>query len=114
GASVTPAKRPSGSCFAAVDDTSKPLPPVTTRALVAGEVRAWGHGPLQGNVRIPDPQTVVLDVADIVPGAFVEGSVLFPATASPVYLPSWTPRPSRTCIRQSSPCDGHGCIATLV
>jgi uncharacterized membrane protein YgcG len=60
-------------------------PPVapTERPLLPGEARAWGHGPLQGTVRIPDPQTVVLEVRDLPPNRFVEAGVLFPADAVP-------------------------------
>jgi uncharacterized membrane protein len=51
--------------------------------LTEGEVRAWGHGPLAGQVRIPDPQTVVLTVRDLRPFQLVEGSILFPAESVP-------------------------------
>jgi len=105
GASLFPPQRPAGSCFAAVDDSSKPLPPVTTRALVAGEVRAWGHGPLQGTVHITDPQTVVLDVQDVVPGAFVEGSLAFPATVVPFASASLEPRLDRILAEESALAD---------
>jgi hypothetical protein len=91
GASIARPQRPAGSCFAAEGDSPAAAPP-EARPLVAGEVRAWGHGPLQGNVRIPDPQTVVLDVQDVVPGAFVEGSVLFPATVVPFAAASSEPK----------------------
>jgi uncharacterized membrane protein len=49
-----------------------------TRPLQAGDVRAWGHGPLNGTVRIPQPGKVVLTVRDLQPGQFVEGSILMP------------------------------------
>jgi uncharacterized membrane protein YgcG len=51
--------------------------------LTRDQVRAWGHGPLNGSVSFPDPQTVVYDVHDVPPNAFVEGSVLFPTGAVP-------------------------------
>jgi uncharacterized membrane protein len=54
-----------------------------TRSLREGEVRAWGHGPLAGEVRIPDPQTVELVVRDMQPLTFVEGSIVFPEEAVP-------------------------------
>jgi uncharacterized membrane protein YgcG len=46
-------------------------------------VRAWGHGPLAGEVRIPDPQTVELIVRDLRPDTFVEGSIVFPIRSVP-------------------------------
>ncbi len=55
-----------------------------TRPLRDGETLAWGHGPLAGDVRIPDPQTVVLTVRDLQPFTFVEGSILFPVEAVPL------------------------------
>jgi uncharacterized membrane protein len=64
--------RPSGPCPTTADPA-----PVRTRPLRVGEVRAWGHGPLAGRVRILDPQTVELVVRDLPPFRFVEGSVLF-------------------------------------
>ncbi|MGH2685000.1 MAG: DUF2207 domain-containing protein, partial [Actinomycetota bacterium] len=56
---------------------------VKTRPLADGEVRAWGHGPLAGTVRILDPQTVRFTVRDLQPYTFVEGSLLFPSEAVP-------------------------------
>lgn len=55
-----------------------------TRPLRDGETLAWGHGPLAGEVRITDPQTVVLTVRDLRPFTFVEGSILFPIEAVPL------------------------------
>jgi uncharacterized membrane protein YgcG len=52
-----------------------------TRSLRPGEVRAWGHGPLNGAVRIPEPGRVVLTVRDLQPGQFVEGSILMPSAS---------------------------------
>jgi uncharacterized membrane protein YgcG len=57
--------------------------PYPGRPLHRGETRAWGHGPLNGEVRIPDPQTVELEVTDVPPSTFVEGSILFPPEAVP-------------------------------
>lgn len=54
-----------------------------SRPLKLGEVRAWGHGPLAGEVRIPDPQTVELIVRDLSPDTFVEGSIVFPIQVVP-------------------------------
>lgn len=59
------------------------LPRIEAQPLATGEVRAWGHGPLGGEVRIPDPQTVTFDVRNLTPGTFVEGSVLFPPDSVP-------------------------------
>jgi uncharacterized membrane protein YgcG len=53
------------------------------RPLRRGETRAWGHGPLTGEVRIVDPQTVELTVTDVPAATFVEGSILFPPEAVP-------------------------------
>jgi uncharacterized membrane protein len=60
------------------------------------DVKAWAHGPLNGNVTIgetpvepgggdrPVPSGVVtLDVTDLPPDTFVEGHILFPADALP-------------------------------
>lgn len=55
-----------------------------TRPLQPGELRAWGHGPLGGEVRIPDPQTVELVVRDLRPATFVEGSIVFPKEVVPL------------------------------
>ena len=55
-----------------------------TEPLGPGEVRAWGHGPFNGRVTIPDPHTVVLTVADLAPGQFVEGSILMPPDVVPL------------------------------
>lgn len=76
----------------AVDPPPRPNPPCPqeragsgeTVPLERGEVRAWGHGPLGGEVRIPDPQTVVLEVEDLSPETFVEGSILLPESAVPL------------------------------
>jgi uncharacterized membrane protein len=58
-------------------------PPFRTRPLEQGETLAWGHGPLSGEVRFLDPQTVVLEVRDLPAFQFVEGSVLFPPAVVP-------------------------------
>src|SRR3954451_3165926 len=55
-----------------------------TRPLKPGEVRAWGHGPFNGNVSIPSPNTVVYTVRDLEPGVFVEGSIVFPPESVPL------------------------------
>jgi uncharacterized membrane protein YgcG len=53
------------------------------RPLRPGDTRAWGHGPLNGEVWIVDPQTVMLEVTDLPASTFVEGSILFPPDAVP-------------------------------
>jgi uncharacterized membrane protein len=51
--------------------------------LTRGEVRAFGHGPLNGEVTFVNPQTIRYDVHDVPPLSYVEGSILFPADAVP-------------------------------
>jgi uncharacterized membrane protein YgcG len=58
-------------------------PPIPTTPLTSDDVKAWGHGPLQGLVKIVNPQTIELSVTDLGPGTFVEGSILFPTEAVP-------------------------------
>lgn len=67
-----------------------------TRPLAEGETLAWGHGPLGGEVKIPDPQTVTLEVSDLPEFTFVEGSIVFPETAVP--LAYQVPAPMRASI----------------
>ncbi|MCA1727197.1 MAG: DUF2207 domain-containing protein, partial [Actinobacteria bacterium] len=86
--------RPISACFpAALLDEGRPppIPSLPTDPLSEGEIRAWGHGPLHGNVTIVDPQTVQLDIRDLVPEAFVEGSVTFPPETVPVLYQAPTP-----------------------
>ncbi len=47
------------------------------------EIRAWGHGPLYGEVTILDSQTVKYEVANLPPETFVEGRILFPTLLIP-------------------------------
>ncbi|HYU58434.1 MAG TPA: DUF2207 domain-containing protein, partial [Actinomycetota bacterium] len=74
-------ERSPGPCTAGNEPNAGRTAPETP--LADGETRAWGHGPLQGNVRVIDPQTVELTIRDLEPNRFVEGSVLFPADAVP-------------------------------
>ena len=60
-----------------------PTKNLKTRPLAEGDVRAWGHGPFAGTVRIVDPQTVRYTVRDLQPFTFVEGSILFPPAVVP-------------------------------
>ncbi len=84
-------ERPAETCPAVAPTAS-----VETRPLAQGETLAWGHGPLGGEVRIPDPQTVTLEVDDLPASTFVEGSILFPETAVP--LGYQVPAPMRETI----------------
>lgn len=59
-------------------------PKLETRPLQAGQVRAWGHGPFNGVVSIPSPNTVVYTVRNLEPNVFVEGSIVFPPGAVPL------------------------------
>jgi uncharacterized membrane protein len=45
------------------------------------QVRAWAHGPLWGTVTIAPDASVVMTVAPLPAGTFVEGRILFPAAA---------------------------------
>ena len=74
--------RPDAPCTP--EHRARPGQSVPTTPLAPQDVRAWGHGPLQGNVSIPNPQTVVLDARDLAPNRFVVGSVLFPIDAVPL------------------------------
>ncbi|HET8527034.1 MAG TPA: DUF2207 domain-containing protein [Actinomycetota bacterium] len=51
--------------------------------LQPGEVRAFGHGPLNGEVTFVNPQTIRYEVDDVPSLSYVEGSILFPADAVP-------------------------------
>ena len=92
-AAANPGKiqRPAEDCPA-----TPPTAQYDTRPLTEGETQAWGHGPLAGEVRIPDPQTVTLEVPELPPFTFVEGSILFPETAVP--LAYQVPAPARESI----------------
>ena len=45
------------------------------------QVRAWGHGPLNGSVKIRLDGSVFYSVREVPPRTFVEGRILFPAAA---------------------------------
>lgn len=55
--------------------------PLSTDPLEPREVRAFGHGPLNGEVTFVDPQTIRYEVRDVPPLSFVEGSILLPTDA---------------------------------
>jgi uncharacterized membrane protein len=59
--------------------------------LTRDEVRAFGHGPLNGEVTFVNPQTIRYDVHDVPPLSYVEGSILFPADAVPIAVATGQP-----------------------
>lgn len=74
---ATDAPRPAG-CMpdeAAVD------PDLAGSPLERGDVRVFGHGPLNGSVTMPDPSTIVYEVREVPPASFVEASILLPTDA---------------------------------
>lgn len=93
GAARQPVDRPQGSC---PSETGTGAGVVKTRPLREGETLAWGHGPLAGEVRVVDSQTVELTVRDLQPFSLVEGSILFPVEAVP--LAPLEPGPGRAGI----------------
>ena len=54
------------------------VPDLGQTPLERGDVRAFGHGPLNGEVTFVDPQTIRYEVRDVPPLSYVEGSILFP------------------------------------
>jgi uncharacterized membrane protein len=86
GAATNPRlRRPEPSPLALVPEcpaTSEPRD-IRTLPLSPGDTRAWGHGPLRGEVRVLDPQTIEFEVEDVPASTFVEGSVVFPPEAVP-------------------------------
>ena len=64
---------------------------VATTRLEPGEVRAFGHGPLNGEVTFVDPQTTRYEVSDVPSLSYVEGSILFPADAVPTAVQTDSP-----------------------
>ncbi len=51
--------------------------------LERGQVRAFGHGPLNGEVTFVDPSTIRLKARDVPPRSILEGSILFPPSVVP-------------------------------
>lgn len=47
------------------------------------EVRAWGHGPLSGTVRVVSPELITWTLLPLPPGRFFEGRVVFPKRLVP-------------------------------
>jgi len=80
GSSTTHAARPA-TCDP--DAEPPPLGDLDPVPLDRSEVRAWGHGPLNGQVTIVDPQTIRYEVHDVPPASYVEGSIVFPTEAVP-------------------------------
>ncbi len=68
------------------------VPDLGQAPLERGDVRAFGHGPLNGDVTFLDPQTIRYEVRDVPPLSYVEGSILFPIDAVPTAVQ--TPRPA--------------------
>jgi Predicted membrane protein (DUF2207) N-terminal domain/Predicted membrane protein (DUF2207) C-terminal domain len=59
--------------------------------LERGDVRAFGHGPLNGQVTFVDPQTIRYEVSDVPPLSYVEGSILFPPESVPTAVSTGEP-----------------------
>jgi uncharacterized membrane protein len=59
------------------------IPDLGQTLLERGDVRAFGHGPLNGQVTFVDPQTISYEVRDVPPLSYVEGSILFPPESVP-------------------------------
>jgi uncharacterized membrane protein len=55
------------------------------------QVRAWGHGPLNGTVKINPDASVTLHVTGLSPSTFVEARVIFPAAALSAAVPAGGP-----------------------
>jgi uncharacterized membrane protein YgcG len=71
-------------------DTDDPLPmaELDPTPLGRGEVRAFGHGPLNGEVSFVDPQTIRYEAWDVPALSYVEGSILFPTDVVPLAAPT--------------------------
>jgi Predicted membrane protein len=59
-----------------------------------GRLRAWGHGPLTGNVTV-GADTVRWEAPDVPTGTFVEGRVTIPASRMPALAPTAPPQLDR-------------------
>jgi hypothetical protein len=81
-AAAPPDARP-GTCDPAVSGAAPPPGGSAGAPLAADEVRAFGHGPLNGEVVVADPQTIRYDVHAVPPVSIVEARVLFPPDAVP-------------------------------
>lgn len=58
------------------------------------DIRAWGHGPLHGEVRIPDGRTVTWEISPLPAHTFLEGRVTFPTSL----VPNATSQTGRTAL----------------
>lgn len=58
-----------------------------------GEVLAFGHGPLHGEVTILDPREILFEASPLPTGNFLEGRVLFPT--------AWVPEAARVVPREA-------------
>ena len=86
GRAVSPPPRPEFPCIPAslrAGGTVPPVPGLASEPLAQRDVRAWGHGPLHGEVDRIDPHTIRLSIRDLDPETFVEASVTLPAEAVP-------------------------------
>lgn len=78
GAADEPLQRPE-----ACDPDQAPGLGAGSTPLERGDVRAFGHGPLNGEVTFADPQTIRYEVRDVPEYSYVEGSILFPVATVP-------------------------------
>lgn len=53
-------------------------------AAPTGSVRVWGHGPLQGTVRLLDPSSALWEVDDLPAHTFLEARITFPPSLVPL------------------------------
>jgi uncharacterized membrane protein len=79
---------------------------IPSTPLEPGEVRAWGHGPLNGDVTFVDPQTIRYEVRDVPPASYVEGSIVLPADAVPAAVMQPEPRLQSIVDRERKWADG--------
>jgi hypothetical protein len=61
----------------------RPAATVPGTPLTRSDVRAFGHGPLNGSVTFHGASTIRYEVHDVPPASFVEGSILLPTDALP-------------------------------
>ncbi len=66
-----------------------------------GRLRAWGHGPLTGTVKV-GPATVTWRAPDVPTGTFVEGRVTIPASRVPALAPTSPPQLARILAEESA------------
>jgi uncharacterized membrane protein len=77
------------------------IPDLGKAPLERGDVRAFGHGPLNGEVTFVDPQTIRYEVRDVPPLSYVEGSILFPTDAVPTAVSTGEPGLRRILDREA-------------